>query len=394
MKKALMNSSVASMIYKFNMNNMETLEKLGYQVDVACNFGKENPISEKEISDFRNILNKKNIRIFETTCPRSIFAFKNMIGAYKQLKSIAESEHYDLVHTQSPIGGVVCRLAFRGARKSGTKVIYQAHGFHFYKGAPLINKIIFYPIEKFCAHFTDALITINKEDFALAKAKMKAKKIFYVPGVGINLEKFGSKEENGESEIISKLRRSLACSENELLILSVGELNENKNHALVLKALAEAAKKDESFRFQYAIAGKGEKESELKTLADSLSIGDSVHLLGFREDMEDLYKAADVFVFPSFREGLAVSVMEAMAMGLPCLVSEIRGNVDLIDNGEGGWWFDPNDAEALSKLLLRVQDETLREKFASHNREKIKQFSVPEVQKAMEAIYKEIGGDE
>src|SRR5699024_9702226 len=103
------------------------------------------------------------------------------------LQKLANSESYDIVHTQSPIGGALCRLAFRKNRKRGTKIIYQAHGFHFYKGGPISNWIFFYPIEKVCSYFTDTLITINHEDYELAKKKFHAKEVVYVPGVGIDL---------------------------------------------------------------------------------------------------------------------------------------------------------------------------------------------------------------
>lgn len=223
MKKVLMNASVASMIYKFNMNNIDILKKLGYQVDVACNFGKENPISQEEILNFRKKLNEKNINIYETDCPRSILAIKQIWKAYKQLKLIADTENYDLVHTQSPIGGVICRLAFRKAREKGTKIIYQAHGFHFYKGAPILNWLIFYQIEKFCSRFTDILITINKEDYEIAKKNFYTKQLEYVPGVGINTEKI-------KNIVVDKKkkREEIGLTTDSIVLLSVGELSKKK----------------------------------------------------------------------------------------------------------------------------------------------------------------------
>lgn len=189
MKKALMNASVASMIYQFNMNNIDILEELGYQVDVACNFGKENPMKETEIAKFKKNLIDRGIKIIETDCPRNPFAFRKLLSTYKQLKNLADTETYDLIHTQSPIGGALCRLAFCKARKKGTRVIYTAHGFHFYKGAPLKNWFIYYPIEKICSYMTDVLITINKEDYERAKRRLHARKTAYIPGVGINVKK-------------------------------------------------------------------------------------------------------------------------------------------------------------------------------------------------------------
>lgn len=381
MKKALMNSSVASMIYKFNMDNIDALETLGYKIDVACNFGRENPISEKEIADFKNILTEKNIRFFDTTCPRSVFALKNMFTAYKQLKKIADGGHYDLVHTQSPIGGVVCRLAFRKARKNGTKVIYQAHGFHFYKGAPFLNWLIFYPIEKLCSRFTDILITINKEDYALAKKKFHARKTEYVPGIGLDTLRFNNCDKRQK-------RAELNIGEDETLLLSVGELNDNKNHETVIKALAQLKAEMPVDGIKYLICGQGEKMNALKQLADSLGLGDTVRFLGFRTDVGEIYSAADAFVFPSYREGLPVSLMEAMASGLPCAVSRIRGNTDLIDEN-GGMLFNPHSADDCKMALKDILKCDLK-KFGEYNTKKIKAFSILSVHEKMKKIYKEI----
>lgn len=391
MKKALMNASVASMIYKFNMSNIEILESLGYQVDVACNFGKENPISQEQIADFKNILNRKDIRIFETTCPRSVIAIGKMIKAYKQLKKIAETEEYELVHTQSPIGGVVCRLAFRKERKNNTKVIYQAHGFHFYKGAPIQNWLIFYPIEKFCSRFTDVLITINKEDYELAKKRMKAKKVVYVPGVGIDLKAYSkvpNQIKDAKQEENLQLRQNIGCQADDILLFSVGELNVNKNHSTVIRALgALNAKGVCDKQVHYAIAGSGELLENLKKLAKECEIENTVHFLGYRTDVKDWYEISDVFVFPSYREGLSVSLMEAMASGNPVIASRIRGNTDLIDE-QGGYLFAPDNVMECEQKIEEALDsnEELKQK-GFYNCNKIRQFDKRIVENTMQQIY-------
>lgn len=383
MKKALMNASVASMIYKFNMNNIDILEKLGYQVDVACNFGKENPISQKEISDFRKKLKEKSIKVYETTCPRSILAVKNMWTAYKQLKTIADNENYELVHTQSPIGGVVCRLAFKKARKKGTKVIYQAHGFHFYKGAPLLNWLLFYPIEKFCSRFTDVLITINKEDYEIAKKKFHAKRVEYVPGVGLDLSRFNHSERSRYEK-----RIELGIKDLDTVFLSVGELNENKNHEAVIKALAQLNGDKSLDSVKYLICGQGEKKDTLEKLAEELGLKDIVRFLGFRTDVSEIYEAADVFVFPSFREGLSVALMEAMCCGLPVLCSSIRGNTDLIDKN-GGILFAPDKSEEIVNALKCILNNEQEKKstMGLYNKNKIKHFDLNTVKDAINTVY-------
>lgn len=375
MKKALMTASVASMIYKFNMNNIELLESLEYQVDVACNFGEDNPISETEIDDFRNILNDKNISVYETTCPRNIFAFGKMYKAYRQLKKLADEGNYKLVHTQSPIGGVLCRLAFRKARKKGTKVIYQAHGFHFFKGAPLTNWLFFYPIEKLCARFTDVLITINHEDFELAKRKMKAKRIEYVPGVGIDLSKFKSFHLDCDAK-----RAEMEIPKDATWIVATGELIQRKNHENLIRAVAQVE------NLYLTIAGKGELYIYLTDLIRELGVANRVRLIGFRTDIFELCEACDFFAFPSFQEGLPVALMEAMASCKPVICSRVRGNTDLIDESKGGYFFEPSDVNGIVDSIKKTIKSDLSE-MGIYNQQKIRRFALSEVMKCYKALY-------
>lgn len=374
MKKALMNASVASMIYKFNMDNIEILESLGYQVDVACNFGKENPITLQQIDKFREILNEKGINVYETDCPRSVLAIGKMIKTYKLLKKIIDEGDYDLIHTQSPIGGVICRLAARKARKNGTKVIYTAHGFHFYKGAPKKYWILFYPIEKMCSKYTDVLITINKEDYTLALQKMKAKETVYVPGVGVDRNKFAICKVD-----IKEKRDNLNISEDKTWLLNVGELTTRKNQELLIKAIKEFP------NVYLTIAGQGELKKKLLSLIQKLNIEDRVKLLGYRTDIHELCEACDVFAFPSFQEGLSVALMEAMACGKPVICSKIRGNVDLIDEN-GGELFDPYDLNELKTALTKILNRNLNE-MGIYNSQKIKKFDLAVVADEMKNIY-------
>ena len=204
---------------------------------------------------------------------------------------------YAFIHCHNPISGIISRLA---AKKSNTKIIYTAHGFHFYKGAPVKNWILFYPIEKLCSLYTDVLITINKEDYKLAKNKFYARKIVYIPGIGIDISKFQNVQINKD-----ELKKELGLPKEGFILLSVGELNKNKNHSVVIKALSELGRKD----IHYIIAGVGSLKNELEKLAIEKNIEDQVHFLGYRTDIDKIYQIADVFVFPSYREGLSVALM-------------------------------------------------------------------------------------
>lgn len=381
MKKALMNASVASMIYKFNMDNIEILENLGYQVDVACNFGKENPISQKEIDRFKSILRDKNIKVYETDCPRNIFALGKMIKTYRQLKKIIDDGEYELIHTQSPIGGVVCRLAAKKARSKGTKIIYTAHGFHFYDGAPIINWIIFYPIERICSRFNDILITINKEDYQRAKT-FHSKKVEYIPGVGVDVSRFKSCTVTKQEK-----RKELGIADNALVLLSVGELSSRKNHQVIIQALGRI----DNSNIIYVIAGKGEDYDNYIKLASELGISKQLMLLGDRTDVDELCVAADVFVHPSVREGLGIAPLEGMAAGLPLVSSYVNGIKDYTQDGVTGACINnPLDVNAFVTAIVKMQDKTFREKCGRNNIAIVNKFSLEASKDKMKLIYQEI----
>ena len=154
------------------------------------------------------------------------------VKAYRMLRKIVEKEQFDLIYCHTPVGAMLARLAGISARKKGTKVIYMAHGFHFYNGAPLLNWMIYYPAEKFLSRFTDGLITINQEDYRRAQ-KFHAGKTILIPGVGIDLDKFQKKEPTRQ-----EIRNKLGIPERKIILMSVGELTKRKNHMAVIEALA------------------------------------------------------------------------------------------------------------------------------------------------------------
>ncbi|OWV24470.1 glycosyltransferase family 1 protein [Fibrobacter sp. UWB2] len=352
----------------FFPEHVKMLLSEGHSVEIATNC--EKPVPE--------IYNTLGCKVHDIPFSRSPFSKNNLI-AYKMLKQLVESEHYDIVHTHTPNASMIVRLACRRVRKQGTRVIYTAHGFHFFRGAPLKNWFIYYPIEKFCAHFTDVLITINKEDFTLAQNKMPAKKICYVPGVGIDL----SKIQNIQCDR-NVVRLSMGVPEDCILLLSVGELSVRKNHQVVMRALA----KLDNPKIHYAVAGSGKLENDLRYLAKSLRIESNFHLLGFRTDVIALNKSADISVLPSLHEGLPVALMEAMAVGLPIVCSKIRGNVDLIEHGKGGFLYGCQDVDGFARGIMDVVLKSSSE-MRKINQNTIKNFDVKKICGMMKQIYKD-----
>lgn len=378
MKKALMLSSVASMIDQFNMENIKILKSLGYEVHVLANFSFGNTTSDERTKEFKEELENMSIKVYNVPIPRKITAIKEMISSYKKIKKVCSENNYDILHCHSPIGGVLARFAFKEFRKKGGKLIYTAHGFHFFKGAPIKNWIIFYPIEKFCSRYTDCLITINKEDYKRAK-NFKAKEVKYVPGIGVDTEKIKDIKKN--RKILNEFN-----IKDEVVLVSVGELSNRKNHKVILKALEKV-----KGNFKYIICGQGAKKEELIKLSKELNLQEKVEFLGYRQDVKEILKASDIFCFPSKQEGLPVALMEAMASGLPVICSDIRGNKDLIENKKGGYLLKSYDIDEYSiKIQELIENKVLREEMGNFNLEKIKDFDRKKVNTIMEEIYNEL----
>lgn len=318
-EKVLMIATVPSMIGQFNMNNINILINMDYDVHVACDWKDRSVWTGEKINDLKIKLDSLNVKYFQIDYSRSMFNIKNHYNSYKQTLKLLKDNHYKFIHCHTPIASAIARLA---CKKTKTKCIYTAHGFHFFEGAPLKNWIIFYPIEKWLSKYTDVLVTINKEDYQRAEAKFHMKRLEYVPGVGVDVEKFQLKDFDRDG-----YRKQLGFNIDDFVICSVGELNKNKNHEVVIRAIA----KLNNPKIKYMIAGQGELKQYLIDLSKELKVDNQLFLLGFRKDIPELLNSADLYVLPSLREGLNVSLMEAMSSGLPCLASKIRGNVDLID---------------------------------------------------------------
>ena len=359
-------STISNTINAFMIPHIKMLFEQGHHVDIACNM-------EREIDKG---LVKLGCRVHDISFSRSPLN-KNNIKAYRDLKKLVIDGKYDLVHTHTPVASAITRLVCKNIK--GAKVFYTAHGFHFYTGAPIKNWLIYYPLEKWLSKYTDTLITINKEDYERAKNDFKAKRVEYIPGVGLDIDKF-------TNVVVDKAgkRQELGLPEDAFVILSVGELNKNKNHEVVIRAIAKIDNPD----IHYIVCGEGQLKGYLRDLSEDLGIKNRVHLLGFRKDIAEICKVSDLFTFPSYREGLSVALMEAMANGLPVVCSNIRGNSDLIEDGKGGYLVEPGDVEGFTKCIKGlIEDSRLRSEFGDFNHKKIENYSIENVLKEMEEIY-------
>lgn len=379
MKKMLMLASVASMIDQFNIPNIEILQQQGYEVHVACNFQKGNTCSEERISELKKLLFKMNVQYFQIDFSRNVMKVNEVIKAYKQVKKICIQEKYDFIHCHSPIGGVIGRLV---GHVMHIKVIYTAHGFHFFKGAPFINWLIYYPVEKWLSRYTDVLITINQEDYERAKKKFKAKRVIKIPGIGLNTKKiFDKKVDRNE------IRKQIQVPQEAFMIISVGELNTNKNQEVIIRAMKEVRDKD----IYYVLCGIGSKKEYLEKLCRELGIEDNVRFLGFRNDVIDLCKAADVFAFPSLREGLGMAALEGMATGLPIITSDIHGINDYSIDGISGYRCGRKNIKDYVRAIRNIKEnEKLKEQMKEYNLFIVKNFDSSKTSDIMKKIYLEM----
>ena len=360
MKKVLFVAHVVRLhLALFHIPYLKWFHDQGWQVDVAS----RNDYINKDDCIIPYVDN-----YYDVPFERSPLKVNNL-KAYHQLKSIIDNEKYDIIHCHTPVGGVIARIAARKKKKKKTKVIYTAHGFHFYDGAPIKNWLVFYPIERFCSRYTDLLITINTEDYYRAK-RFHSKRVELINGVGIDLSKFNTQPV--DREIKENLRSELGLNSDDFFVITIGNLIKRKNQLTLIKAVSLA----ENTRLKLFICGDGEEENNLRNLINQLNLNKQVTLLGFRKDTVLLLKCADVFVFSSFQEGLPVSIMEAMACGLPVIASKIRGNVDLIDDNKGGYLVNANSAEEFAERInCLIKDDQTRIQMSDYNASKIHNYS-------------------
>ena len=341
MKKILIVANSVSMIDLFNRDNINILLDLGYKVYVGCNFEKGNITDNTRINQFKNTLKNKSIEYFNLPIPRNPMNFFSILKSYRILLKVAKL-NFTAVHCHSPIASVLTRIVFDKYRKSlKTKVIYSAHGFHFFKGSSFLSWLIYYPIEKILSKKTDLILTINQEDFNLAKSKFKTK-VDYVPGVGIDINRFNQKIIFNEKKLIIKTKDSI-------FIGSIGQISKRKNHLAIIKALNFL----KNPQIHYFIAGFGELEPKILEYSKKNNLQDNIHVLGFINDIPGFLNQMDIFAFPSLQEGLPVSLMEAMASSKAIIASKIRGNIDLLGE-DYQYYIEPLDYPNISKIINQV----------------------------------------
>jgi glycosyltransferase EpsD len=332
MKKVLFSATVDSHILNFHIPYLKYFKENDYEVHVATNGDEKIPYCDV-----------KHIISFE----RSPFKINN-IKAVKQLRHVIDQNKFDIIHTHTPMGSVVTRLAaIKSRRKNNTRVIYTAHGFHFFKGAPLKNWFLFYPVEKILASYTDNLITINKEDYELAKNRFKTD-VRFVAGVGLDTAKLDFKLTSREK---TELRKSLNLEKDDFVLIYPAELSLRKRQIWLIESLADLIKSNP--KIHLLLPGKDNLNGSCQKLVKNLSIERNIHFLGFRNDVPSLLKISNMSVSTSDQEGLPINIMEAMYTGLPIVATECRGNKDLLVGYKNGSLIAINDKDKFKELITK-----------------------------------------
>ncbi|MFI3283608.1 MAG: glycosyltransferase family 4 protein [Erysipelotrichaceae bacterium] len=334
MKKILFVATVDIHIINFHLHIIQSLKQLGNKVDVAAN---------------GSFCNGDIHRKYDVCFSKNPLSFDN-IKAFFKIKKIIKENHYDIISCHTPLSSFFTRLAV--GDDSQTKVMYTAHGFHFFKGASWINQLVYKNMEKIAARYTDVLVTINQEDYqsSLNFRLKKDGKCVYIPGIGVDIERIANITFDED-----KLKQELNIEEDDFLILSVGELNNNKNHLFVMETLLAEFKSNQ--KLKYYICGVGPNHACYEKFIQDNNLQEQIKLLGYREDIYQIYHLANLFIFPSKREGLPVSLIEAMAAGLIPIVTNVRGNRDVVENGKTGFIIEVGDSQALLNDYKKIKNQ-------------------------------------
>lgn len=380
MKNILILATTSDFLEKFEKGDVKILKDMGYQIHYAANMKEEQPLFSKEEAV------SMGIELHHLDIERSPYMFRSNLRALRQIIRVVREHDIDVIHCHTPVGGVLGRLTGRYFRKQRLKIIYTAHGFHFYKGAPLLNNTVFYFVERIMAHFTDFLIVINHEDYESA-CKFHLKKggrVYHIPGVGLDTIKYSPVSEDTKR----KKRKELGLGEDEFFLVSVGELNENKNHVVVLKMLAGLKRSHSDIKVKYGICGDGFFRERMDRWIRQADLEDEVNIYGFTRQIPDIVGCADALIFPSKREGLGMAALEALSMGVPVLASDNRGTREYMKDGNNGFICSYDDVGGFLRGIRKIQMMTSEEKdkMRLFCRESVERFD----KKYSNAIMKEV----
>jgi len=367
-QKVLFVASISKHILRFHLPYLEWFQQKGYETHVACR-GEDNiPFVDKK---------------WEVPFVRTPYSLNHFI-AFKELKKIINNEQFVLIHCHTPMASVLTRLSATKARKKGTIVLYTAHGFHFFKKGPIFNWLTFYPIELILSRYCDGIITINNEDYQnIKKAENNRTRIFKVPGVGVKSNMFFPV--TNEEKLYIRMKNGY--HNDDLILIYAAEFISRKNHEFIIENTKVLINKIPNIKILFA--GRGKLFDKLKKETFKLKLNSYIHFLGFRNDIDEIYKMSDIGISPSLQEGLPINVVEMMMTGLPIIASNIRGHNDLIKNNVHGFLYQKNNKKEFIDYTYRLSiDSQQRKLFSKNCIIKSKEFDLSNSMKEIINIYR------
>lgn len=362
--------------FHFLWDDIDMLNEMGYKVYAMGD-------NEKNEEHTLRIMAEKNVTFIEAKIDSKSPFTRNNWAYYKKVKSLLREHHFDLVHCHTPIVGLLVRLASRSYRSNGTKVIYTTHGLAYTHLSSRKEYLIYHSIESLASRFCDGIITINKEDYENAK-KLHCKNVYHINGVGVDTHKYECVNIDR-----TEYRRKLGIPERKLMVLAIGELSIRKNHAIIVKALAKLDNKED---YVYAICGRemtaGGTGDEIRRLSEELGV--TTIFLGFRHDIPEVIRCADIGVMPSVREGLGLAGIEMLSEGIPLVGSDVQGIREYIIDGKTGYLCNPYDVVAFAEGLKKLADVGIRNEMKPWCKGIVKQFDTSVSVNQRRSIYQSL----
>lgn len=358
MKKALIIANLGGFV-DFLHGDIDILLEMGFEVSYAAN------LSAVEWERGKRILDKKGIQYFDICFDSQNPVSKQNRTALKQLKTLMKN-NFDLIHCHTPIVGVLTKIAAIPYRKKGCRVIYTTHGFAFTETTGFKSWAVFYTMEKLTSLFCDAIITINKEDYKNAE-RMFSKHVYYINGMGVKTSVYENAPINR-----NEYRQSIGVKEDEIMVLSIGELSVRKNHEVIVRAIATLPNKDD---YVYVICGvgiNGGTSDKIQRLANDLGV--KLKMLGYRYDIPELLKCSDIGALPSIREGLGLAGIQSLAAGVPVVATKVQGIKDYVIDGETGYLLSALDVNGFADAITKLSDYERRNVMRDKCRRKAKEF--------------------
>ena len=381
---------VGGFLDKFEKEDARILKDIGFDVHYAANMREQHYIFDPAEFD------ELGIAAHHIDIERSPYMTGNYLNALPQVIKLIRENGIRVIHCHEPVGGVIGRLAGRWCCRRGmpVKVIYTVHGFHFYKGAPLINNTLYRWAEMFLARYTDILVTINREDHRNGQKLhlKKGGKVYRIPGVGLDMGHFRPLTPKERK----KARDKLGIGDRFFLV-SIGELNENKNQITVLRALKKMRDDGKDISgILYGICGDGFFHDRIREWIREMGLQDNVILYEYCMDVRPILGCADASIFPSHREGLGMAGLEALSMGIPLIASDNRGTREYMVHKENGFVFDSRRAETAAEGIeyMMGMDGAEREKMGEACRRSVRRFDRKHTNEIMKSVYEEVKENE